>query len=102
MDRGNVSVYSQAIAIHLRCLKLATLEFAHRHCIEPTVQFGRKNSICKSQAQITYYHLISFPYSDIKDVHDNLEICIFSGDKHTELLGRVCIPLLRVNYTVFM
>ncbi|XP_065909319.1 multiple C2 and transmembrane domain-containing protein 1-like [Dysidea avara] len=34
---------------------------------------------------------------NIKDVHDNLEVSIFSGDKNTELLGKVCIPLLNVT-----
>lgn len=60
---------------------------------------GRKYSLCKYIVNDQCANQVRFYFSDIRDIHDVVEITVYDEDKDHkfEFLGRVQIPLLKVK-----
>jgi hypothetical protein len=64
----------------------------------PTFLVAKLDARCSNMASFCLINF--FLSSDVKDIHDCLEISVYDEDKRgaPDLLGKVAIPLLQVNY----
>ena len=65
----------------------------------PSLRSGRRFSLCKIIFLPGKYFNNIVVFSDVRDIHDVVEITVYDEDKDHkfEFLGRIVIPLLRIK-----